>query len=80
VCSEGDDIAANEHVEEDQPPVSTGNADLDALIRLAVARELKAVHEKLEHLEHHLEHQLSCTWRCDRLVSVTLAVAMLSLP
>lgn len=54
------DSVMPEHPVEDVPAaLTTGNPQIDAVIVSAVKRELKAVTEKLQHLHHHLEHQLS---------------------
>ena len=39
--------------------LTTGNPQIDAVVAATVAKEVKKVTDKLQHLHHHLEHQLS---------------------
>lgn len=58
-CSRDKEVAPEKEAVPDVPLPSTGNPQLDELVRAAVQAQMKQLTEKLTDLHHSLEHQLS---------------------
>jgi len=58
--SEGNAIAS-EKSDVVLPEVSTGSPQVDAAIKTALAKENALIKEKLQHMHHHVEHQVEST-------------------